>query len=195
MITMYEHVVVKDGVLWIDGIHMQRFHNTTPAKNAEQMVQQLGIKRDDKVLDVCTGLGYTVIAELKLGASVTTIEQSETVLELLQQSANSGILENNSVELICGDAFQEVKQLPAKSFNAVLLDPPRFSMAGQLYSQEFYSDLHRVLKPNGKLFHYTGKPGLRSGKNLLKGIKNRLQEAGFHNVEWIERELGFKAIY
>ncbi|MDP3741879.1 MAG: methyltransferase [Candidatus Micrarchaeota archaeon] len=191
---MYEHVVVKDGVLWIDGIHMQRFHNTTPAKNAELMVQQLGIKRGDNVLDVCTGLGYTVAAELTLGAKVTTIEQSDKVLQLLNESANNSILQNENVKLIAGDAFQEVKKLPPKYFNAVLLDPPRFSMAGQLYSEEFYSDLHRVLKSNGKLFHYTGKPGMRTGKNLMKGIKNRLQEARFHNVQWIEPCLGFKAI-
>ncbi len=191
---MYEHVVVKDGVLWIDGIHMQRFHGATPAKNAEQMVQQLGIKRGDNVLDVCTGLGYTVADELKRGASVTTIEQSDKVLILLKESVNSGILENENVKLIVGDAFQEVKNLSSASFNAVLLDPPRFSMAGQLYSEEFYRDLHRVLKHNGKLFHYTGQPGLRSGKNLLKGMKNRLQQAGFHNVEWVEKCLGFSAV-
>lgn len=191
---MYEHVVVKEGVLWIDGVHMQRFHNATPQQNAGTMVRQLGIKRGDAVLDICTGLGYAVVEELKFGALVTTVELSDKVLELLLQSSNSGILQNKDVKIIRGDAFQEVKQLPPKQFNAVLHDPPRFSMAGQLYSGEFYRELHRVLKPSGKLFHYAGKPGMRSGKNLLKGIKNRLQEAGFRNVEWVEACLGFKAI-
>lgn len=190
---MYEHVVVKNGVLWIDGIHMQRFQNTTPEKNAALMVQQISIKKGATVLDVCTGLGYTVSEELKLGANVTTIEQSDKVLNLLKESSNSGILENKNVNVICGDAFQEVKKFSSASFDAVLHDPPRFSMAGELYSLEFYRELHRVLKKNGKLFHYTGKPGIKSGKNFLKGIKNRLQEAGFTKIEWVEEALGFKA--
>mgnify|MGYP001608856172 CR=1 FL=1 len=190
--VMYEHVVVKEGVLWIDGVHMQRFHGATPQQNAAFMVGQLRVKTGDKVLDIGTGLGYTVVEELKRGAKVTTIEQSDKVLELLKQSANSGILEDKNAELVYGDAFQEVKKFPSASFNSVLHDPPRFSMAGELYSGAFYAELNRVLKPHGILFHYTGKPSLRSGKNLLKGIKARLQAAGFHGVQWVEPCLGFK---
>ena len=59
--------------------------------------------------------------------------------------------------LVRGDVA--VDRLAAGSaFDAVLHDPPRFGIAGELYSQAFYDHLARVLKPRGVLFHYTGTP-------------------------------------
>jgi len=72
-----------------------------------------------------------------------------------------------------------------------LHDPPRFSLAGELYSLAFYQKLFRVLRHGGKLFHYTGKPGAHSGKNMAKGFKQRLVEAGFVGVRWDEGLQGF----
>ena len=43
--------------------------------------------------------------------------------------------------------------------DAILHDPPRFGIAGELYSQGFYYEqLARILKRRGRLFHYTGSP-------------------------------------
>ena len=66
------------------------------------------------------------------------------------------------------------------SFDAVLHDPPRLGIAGELYSLLFYDQLARVLKRKGKLFHYTGAPNkLTSGRDVPGEVARRLRRAGF----------------
>jgi predicted methyltransferase len=66
------------------------------------------------------------------------------------------------------------------SFDAVLHDPPRFGIAGELYSQAFYDQLARVLRRKGRLFHYTGAPNkLTSGRDVPNEVAKRLRLAGF----------------
>ena len=58
--------------------------------------------------------------------------------------------------------------------------PPRFGIAGELYSQDFYGQLARVLKKKGRLFHYTGTPNkLTSGRDVPAEVAKRLQRSGF----------------
>ena len=56
------------------------------------------------------------------------------------------------------------------------------SLAGELYSGEFYRDCWRVLRRNGKMFHYIGDPDSKSGARTTKGVVRRLQEAGFTRI-------------
>ena len=70
--------------------------------------------------------------------------------------------------------------LPGGSVDAILHDPPRFGIAGELYSQVFYDHLARVLRRKGKLFHYTGTPNkLISGRDVPNEVAKRLRYAGF----------------
>jgi len=64
--------------------------------------------------------------------------------------------------------------------DAILHDPPRFGIAGELYSQVFYDHLAKVLKRKGRLFHYTGTPNkLTSGRDVPNEVAKRLRRAGF----------------
>ena len=66
------------------------------------------------------------------------------------------------------------------SVDALLHDPPRFGIAGELYSQAFYDQLARVLRRGGRLFHYTGTPNkLTSGRDVPREVHKRLEKAGF----------------
>ncbi|HSX64897.1 MAG TPA: SAM-dependent methyltransferase, partial [Pseudoxanthomonas sp.] len=66
------------------------------------------------------------------------------------------------------------------SVDALLHDPPRFGIAGELYSQVFYDQLARVLRRGGRLFHYTGNPNkLTSGRDVPREVAKRLEKAGF----------------
>jgi predicted methyltransferase len=79
-----------------------------------------------------------------------------------------------------GDIALEIAKLPDASFDAVLHDPPRFGIAGELYSQVFYDHLARVLKRKGRLFHYTGTPNkLTSGRDVPQEVSKRLERSGF----------------
>jgi len=40
--------------------------------------------------------------------------------------------------MISGDASVEVKKFKDSSFDCIFHDPPRFALAGELYSSEFY---------------------------------------------------------
>jgi predicted methyltransferase len=82
--------------------------------------------------------------------------------------------------LVEGDIVDQIALLPSGSVDAILHDPPRFGIAGELYSQAFYDQLARVLKRRGKLFHYTGTPNkLTSGRDVPNEVATRLRHAGF----------------
>lgn len=79
-----------------------------------------------------------------------------------------------------GDITARIAALPDAAMDAVLHDPPRFGIAGELYSQAFYDQLARVLKPRDRLFHYTGTPNkLTSGRDVPNEVATRLRRAGF----------------
>lgn len=136
-------------------------------------------------LDTCGGLGYSAIA--MAGASAVTrvmcFEVDANVLEAVRDSAaSSDLFTNPRIELRNEDVFEAISGLPDGAFDRVFHDPPRLALAGDLYSLDFYGQLFRVLKPGGKLFHYTGSPGAMAGKRVLAGVVRRLKEAGFEAV-------------
>jgi hypothetical protein len=178
--------------LEISGIHMHRIKDVDPKTDTELKIKSLG-RIYGKILDVCTGLGYTAIlaAREKSVDKVVTIEKDENVIKIAKQSEFSKeLFENPKIELIIGDALEIVKNFENESFNFIIHDPPRFSLAPQLYSQEFYNQLFRVLKKGGKMFHYTGEPGKLSGKNFIKGITRRLLLAGFKKILKVKEAKG-----
>lgn len=70
--------------------------------------------------------------------------------------------------------------LSGGSVDAILHDPPRFGIAGELYSQVFYDHPAGVLKRKGRLFHYTGAPNKpTSGRDVPNEVAKRLRQAGF----------------
>jgi predicted methyltransferase len=178
----YKLVLVKWGkppTLEIDGIHMHRILDVTPDVDSEMKVALLGSIRCGRILDVCTGLGYTAIVALRRGAcSILTIEKDENVLRLAALNPWSWELEDDRVELMIGDAFEVVDKFE-NEFDAVIHDPPRISLAGNLYSLEFYRKLAKALKPGGRIVHYVGQPGIHRGRRMWKGVLERLRQAGF----------------
>ncbi len=180
-----------EGTIEIDGVRMHQTKNKNPWTDSTDKVKVLNPTPHSKVLDICTGLGYTAILEAKTGCRVETIELDKEVLKMMKQNPLSKDLFNNPlIKIINADAFFEVKKMKSDSFDFIMHDPPRFSFAGELYSLEFYRDLFRILKQNGRMFHYLGNP---KGDTLKKGVKRRLEEAGFEKLKWVENCKGFLA--
>lgn len=118
-----------------------------------------------------------------MGASkVLTIEKDVNVLKIASYNPWSRKLEDERIEIILGDAIDVIAKIESESFDRIIHDPPRFSIAGELYSGRFYSESYRVLRRNGILYHYIGQPGIRRSASIIQGIARRLRNAGF-NVE------------
>ena len=165
--------------LEIDGIHMHRIKDVTPDRDAWMKVRLCGDLRCRRVLDTCMGLGYTAITALKMGAcSVVTVEIDENVVELARLNPWSRELGDERIDFRLGDITNLVEEFQGE-FDAIIHDPPRFSLAGELYGLEFYRKLNRALRRGGRLVHYVGQPGIVRGKAIRRGVVKRLREAGF----------------
>jgi len=179
--------------LEIDGIRMHRTKGTTPDKDTRDKLKRLGLS-SGTVLDTCMGLGYTAIEAQRRGAdSVVTVEYDPNVLLMSQINPwSSDLFSSNSIHKLIGDSFNVVDAFSSELFDYIIHDPPRHSSAGHLYGQEFYNKLAGVIKPGGRMFHYTGKPGSRYRKvNIHTGVKKRLGAAGFRDIEYHPVVMGF----
>jgi hypothetical protein len=163
----------------IDGIKMLPTAQVSPYADAGRKVGLIA-PRGKVVLDTCGGLGYFAAWCLQGGArQVLSCEKNPDVLWLRSLNPWSPPADPR-LTLAQSDITQEIAKLPAASIDAILHDPPRFGIAGELYSQAFYDELARVIRRRGKLFHYTGSPNkLTSGRDVPVEITKRLQRAGF----------------
>ncbi len=163
----------------IDGVKMLPSADVSPYADAQRKVAL--IKPQGKVvLDTCGGLGYFGAWCIEGGAGqVLSFEKNEDVLWLRclnpWSPATGAVL-----TLTHGDVHEHIGSIGAGQIDAVLHDPPRFALAGELYSLAFYLELVRVLRRGGMLFHYTGQPNrLTTGRDVPREVARRLQQAGF----------------
>ncbi len=163
----------------IDGIKMLPTAHVSPYADAERKVALIE-PRGKRILDTCGGLGYFAAFCLQGQAKeIASYEKNADVLWLrsLNPWSPSTV---PPLTLTNADVVVEIAALPSDSFDAALHDPPRFGIAGELYSQAFYGELARVLKRRAPLFHYTGAPNaLTSGRDVANEVSQRLARAGF----------------
>ena len=163
----------------IDGIKMLPTAQVSPYADAQRKVALIE-PRGKVILDTCGGLGYFAAWCLQgKAAQVLSYEKNPDVIWLRGLNPWSPAM-GDGLTLTQGDIAQHIATLDNASIDAVLHDPPRFGIAGELYSQVFYDHLARVLKRKGKLFHYTGTPNkLTSGRDVPHEVAKRLRRAGF----------------
>ncbi|MGE4543240.1 MAG: methyltransferase domain-containing protein [Pedobacter sp.] len=181
-------------LLEISGVKMHISKGINPFESASQMAAQV-VRKGARVLDTCSGLGYAASAALKLGASeVISVEKSATVMALRQKNPWSQRIFGANIQLVHADIDTYIRDLASESFDAVIHDPPRFSLAGELYGEQFYREIHRVLKKRGALFHYTGNPQmLKRGSSFMDNAAKRLKLAGFTKVIKVPELMGITA--
>jgi predicted methyltransferase len=168
----------------IDGIKMLPTAKESPFADARRKVAL--VEPGGKVLlDTCGGLGYFAACCLDAGAArIHSFEKNPDVLWLRTLNPWSPDPEapasGGRLQLTHADVAQANVQLADATVDALLHDPPRFGIAGELYAQAFYDQLARVLRRGGRLFHYTGSPNqLTSGRNVPREVARRLEQAGF----------------
>lgn len=181
--------------LVISGVVMHRVKDMNPMNDAA-MKANLCAKPRNEMLEICTGLGYSTIECLKLGIQrIVTIEQDQYVIQLASINPwSQELFSDPRVSLVHGDAVEKIHEFDASSFHSVLHDPPTFTMGSSLYTRDFYSEIYRVMKPRGVLFHYVGAPGSKyRNRDVQKGVIQRLREVGFKQVERKRDALGVVA--
>lgn len=178
----------------VAGFPMHRIKGSDPHRDTLAKVKTIA-PLTGRILDTATGLGYTAIEAARTALAVTTIDLDPAAQEIARLNPWSRELFNHpKIQQLIGDSFELVQTFQPSSFDALLHDPPTMSLAGDLYSEEFYRELHRVLARGGKLFHYIGDPESKFGANVTRGVIERLKGAGFKRVERKPQAFGVVAL-
>ncbi len=179
--------------LLVSGIPMHRIKDTTPDIDTLEKINAIK-PIHGHILDTSMGLGYTAIEAAKNADQVTTIEVEPIVEEIASINPWSrDLFINPKIKRMIADSSILLPEFEEATFSAIIHDPPVLSLAGDLYGLEYYQQLFRVLNSNGKLFHYIGDPHSHSGRNVTRGVVERLYRAGFNNVRRKPRAFGVVA--
>ena len=126
------------------------------------MVKQLA--KDKKILNLfCYTGSFSVYAVSGGALSVTSIDLSKTYLDWADRNMRLNFPKYENHSLIHADVKQELKNIPAGSYDLIIMDPPTFSnskrMDDFLEVQRDHVDLINscidILKENGVLFFST----------------------------------------
>ncbi len=181
--------------LEISGILMHRIKDTDPRRDAESKIAAIAPVRG-RVLETCCGLGYSAILAARTATHVTVFEIDPNVLEMARINPWSQPLfdPRGNIDVVNENIAEGIHDIPGDAFDFVIHDPPTLAVAGDLYAGDFYRQLHRVLRPGGRLFHYTGDPGSRHRRQDLPGrVAQRLASLGFTEVRREPAALGVSA--
>ena len=166
----------------VSGFSMHRIKGTEPWADTQAKARVVA-PITGRTLDTTTGLGYTAILAARSATEVVTIELDPTGLEIARANPWSHeLFDRPNVQRIIGDAFEVVAEQPEASFDRIIHDPPYMTLAGELYSEEMYRRLFRVLRKAGRIFHYIGDPHSASGARTTAGVMRRMEAAGFQRI-------------
>ena len=166
----------------VAGFPMHRIQSTDPLRDTRAKLAAIA-PVNGKVLDTATGLGYTAIEAAKTAEHVTTVELDPAAIEIARLNPwSQALFDTSRITIRIGDVAEVIEEFADRSFARVIHDPPIFSLAGDLYSRAFYSQIYRVLSARGRLFHYVGDLSNISGQRVVTGVIRRLKEVGFQRV-------------
>ena len=72
-------------------------------------------------------------------------------------------------KILIGNATETIKELPTSYYNMVFLDPFSPGKNPELWSLNFFKEIHRVMKPCGVLTTYS----------CARSVRDNLKEVGF----------------
>jgi predicted methyltransferase len=166
----------------VSGIPMHRIKRMNPWDDTRNKIKAFS-RVGGHVLDTATGLGYTAILAAESASQVTTIELDPAAQRIAAYNPWSQKLFNDpKIKQVIGDTSEVINNIEDRIFTGIIHDPPMFSLAGALYALVFYQQAYRVLKPDGRMFHYIGNPESKSGGRMTRGVIKRLKRAGFSRV-------------
>ena len=191
-----EKIITKDGsATYHNEKYDEAYHSLTGAKEeavkkyAEPCdIRGLARKGSVKILDVCFGLGYNSAAAIDAALEanpgckikITGLENDQCILdkarslettfrnyELIKEIAERHKAERGNIEmeLLFGDARERIKGIDG-SFDAVFLDPFSPKKCPELWTEDFFRDIHKLMKKGAVLATYSCAGQIR--KNMEK---------------------------
>ncbi len=162
----------------------------SPKKDSQNKIDL--IKPYGLALDTCMGLGYTAILASQRSAKIITFEKDDNIFAIAQINPLSArLFKAANIEIKREDVAVGIKGFKNSYFDCIIHDPPTFKLAGELFSQDFYGQLMRVLKEGGKLYHYTPLYKVKHGFDFPESVKKRLKKAGFSQIQYDQAAGGF----
>jgi uncharacterized protein len=180
----------------LSSVPMHRFRHFSPKEDTLTKIKEISPVRGT-VLDTCCGLGYTAIGAAGFDAveKVIVFEKDKNMLRVCEYNPYSeALFSNKKIEIMNENVFEGIKSLESNSFDRIIHDPPTVSFAPELYSDEFYVELNRVLKRRGVLYHYCPSPGKTKGKEFWRTIEKMLERNKFVDIKYHEKSSGIRAI-
>ena len=144
-------------------------------------------KRPMKVLNL---FGYTGMATLfaaQAGAQVTHVDASKKAVTWAKENQNLSGLQNKPIRWIVDDALKFTKREARrqKSYDAIVLDPPKFGRGPNGEVWEFYKYLpnllqacEEILSPQASFLLLTAYAVKASALTLLRSAQEKLQNHG-----------------
>ena len=179
-------LVVQEGDLsfWID---IQQGHKTgfyLDQRDNRKRVQEFAAGRD--VLDCfCYTGGFTLSALAGGAAMVTAVDASAEALRLASENIELNGFSAESVQLIEGDVFQQLRRFRdmGRSFDLIILDPPKFAVGVAQIEKAArgYKDINllalKLLRHGGLLATFSCSGGVNADL-FQKIVASAAQDAG-----------------
>ncbi len=182
--------------LMLSSVPMHRFKHFSPKEDTLSKIKEIAPLKG-VILDTCCGLGYTATQAAKTNGveRVIVFERDANVVRICEYNPfSSELFSNKKIELRQESVFDGIKTLSAAFFDRVIHDPPTVSFAPELYSDEFYSELYRVMKKKSVLYHYCPNPGKTKGAEFWRSVEKLLLRNGFVNVKYNSKSSGIRAV-
>ncbi len=180
----------------LSSVPMHRFRHFSPKEDTITKIKEIEPLRGN-ILDTCCGLGYTATSAAN-GAAVEKVmafERDKNMFRVCEYNPYSqGLFDNKKIEIKNESVFEGIKSLESNYFDRIIHDPPTVSFAPELYTDEFYAELNRVLKRRGVLYHYCPNPGKTKGKEFWRTIEKMLERNKFVDIKYHEKSSGIRAI-
>ncbi len=156
----------------------EHYHSTTGAleEALRKYFEPLQLQDGAQILDFCFGLGYNSAVAMKncRDLNITALELDKNIVDAIKLldypveyentfnylkllSSELSVIDNhgNRLDLIIGDATEEIKILKDASMDYVFFDPFSPGKQPEMWSEEVFRNIFRILKTGGKLATYS----------------------------------------
>lgn len=132
-----------------------------PPKLEGKLLQSLGLRHSDRVLEIGTGSGYLTACLAKLAGQVISID----IFEDFTESAGTRLSDFDNIELLSGDAANGWQD--ERGFDAI-------AVTGSL--PRLHQGFHDLLTVGGRLFVIVGRPPIMQALLVTRVNENEFQQ-------------------